>query len=226
MTETCRRHVADTTQNVAVWAKKRHADIRHMELRRPSGFDTLGEDSEPPSIAAIEKKGDIYIKVYKLGQEGRLSNTMFSDQTGEFPFISSRGNNFIMLVHHVDSNSTWVEPLKKQLEGTLIVARTKILEQMRLQGIVPKHQILDNQCSARMKLAMDTTVLLDGSISKMTYELVPPDEHQRNIAEKAIQTFKDHFIGVLSGCATCLCTCGVSYCRRWSDNCCYYNNQG
>ena len=27
------RHVADTTQNVAVWAKKRHADIRHMELR-------------------------------------------------------------------------------------------------------------------------------------------------------------------------------------------------
>ena len=33
MTEKCRRHVADTTQNVAVWAKKRHADIRHMELR-------------------------------------------------------------------------------------------------------------------------------------------------------------------------------------------------
>jgi len=32
MTETCRRHVADTTQNVAVWAKKQHADIRHMEL--------------------------------------------------------------------------------------------------------------------------------------------------------------------------------------------------
>ena len=32
MTETCRQHVADTTQNVAVWAKKRHADIRHMEL--------------------------------------------------------------------------------------------------------------------------------------------------------------------------------------------------
>ena len=32
MTETCRRHVADTTQNVAVWAKKRHADIQHVEL--------------------------------------------------------------------------------------------------------------------------------------------------------------------------------------------------
>jgi len=31
LSSTC--HVADTTQNVAVWAKKRHADIRHVELR-------------------------------------------------------------------------------------------------------------------------------------------------------------------------------------------------
>ena len=34
MSATCRRHDTDTTQNVAVWAKKRHADIRHVELRR------------------------------------------------------------------------------------------------------------------------------------------------------------------------------------------------
>jgi hypothetical protein len=35
----------------------------------------------------------------------------------------------------------------------------------------------------------------------MTFELVPSDDHRRNMAEKAIQTFKDHFVGVLSGCA-------------------------
>ena len=67
---------------------------------------------------------------------------MFSDQIGEFPFVSSRNNKFIMIVHHVDSNSTWVEPLKNQLEGTLIEARTKILEQMRHQGIVPSTKSL------------------------------------------------------------------------------------
>jgi hypothetical protein len=37
--------------------------------------------------------------------------------------------------------------------------------------------------------------------SDMTYSLVPPGNHQRNMAEKSIQTFKDHFVGVLSGCA-------------------------
>ncbi len=39
------------------------------------------------------------------------------------------------------------------------------------------------------------------SNSNMTYELVPMDDHWCNMAKKAIQTFKDHFVGVLSGCA-------------------------
>ena len=33
----------------------------------------------------------------------------------------------------------------------------------------------------------------------MTYQLVPPHDHRRNAAEKAIQMFKDHFIAVLYG---------------------------
>jgi hypothetical protein len=35
----------------------------------------------------------------------------------------------------------------------------------------------------------------------MTYQLFPPDDHQRNLAEKALQTWKDHFISVLIGTA-------------------------
>ncbi len=33
----------------------------------------------------------------------------------------------------------------------------------------------------------------------MEYELVPPGNHQRNQAERAIQTFKAHFISILAG---------------------------
>ena len=35
----------------------------------------------------------------------------------------------------------------------------------------------------------------------MSYQLVPPDEHRQNIAERAIKTWKSHFIGVLAGTA-------------------------
>jgi hypothetical protein len=33
----------------------------------------------------------------------------------------------------------------------------------------------------------------------MTYQLVPPHDHRRNRAKKAIQNFKDHFVAILSG---------------------------
>jgi hypothetical protein len=35
--------------------------------------------------------------------------------------------------------------------------------------------------------------------NNMTFQLVPPHDHQRNIAEKTIQTFKRHFISILCG---------------------------
>jgi hypothetical protein len=31
----------------------------------------------------------------------------------------------------------------------------------------------------------------------MNYQLVPPHDHQQNLAEKAIQTFKAHFISIM-----------------------------
>ena len=106
-----------------------------------------------------------------------------------------------MVIHHVDSNSSWIKPLKNQTKGLLIATQTTILKQMQCQGIVSNHQILDNHCSARMKLAMETTVLADGSVLKVSNEFVPLDKHHRNMAEKAIQMFKDQFIGMLSRCA-------------------------
>ena len=35
----------------------------------------------------------------------------------------------------------------------------------------------------------------------MTFQLVPPDDHRCNLVEKAIQAWKDHFIGVMIGTA-------------------------
>ena len=83
--------------------------------------------------------------------------------------------------------------MKNCTEGELILARRRGLARMRLQGIAPTHQILDNKISAAYKSETAAT--------NMTYQLVPPDDHRRNIAEKALQTWKDHFIGVLSGTA-------------------------
>ena len=51
--------------------------------------------------------------------------------------------------------------------------------------------MLDNEISNEYKNAIIE--------NKMEYELVPKGQHRRNIAEKAIQTWKAHDIGVFSG---------------------------
>jgi hypothetical protein len=118
---------------------------------------------------------------------------MYTDQTGKIPHISSLGNQYIMMLHNVDSNSLWAEAIKNNTEGELILARQRALARTKQCGIVPTHQILDNQASVAYKTAIET--------SKMMYQLVPPNNHQQNMAEKVIQTFKNHFGSALSGCA-------------------------
>ena len=125
--------------------------------------------------------------------EHEVESLMYADQTGLFPAVSSLGNKYVMILHHVDSNSSWAEAMQNQSGSELILTRARALAWMQCRGLIPKHRILDNQVSAEYKAAIEA--------SGMTYELVPPKEHRSNMAEKAIQTFKGHFVGVLSGCA-------------------------
>jgi hypothetical protein len=53
---------------------------------------------------------------------------------------------------------------------------------------------MDNECLEEFKAMIEK--------NNMTYQLVPPHDHQRNMAEKAIQTFKAHFISILCGADT------------------------
>ena len=53
--------------------------------------------------------------------------------------------------------------------------------------------MLDNECSTEFKQAVKE--------NELEYELVPKDQHRRNLAEQALQTWKAHTIGSLSGVA-------------------------
>jgi hypothetical protein len=52
------------------------------------------------TIIPHTKKHDILILVYGT------KATMYSDQTGKFPAVSSEGNKYIMVLHDVTSNSS------------------------------------------------------------------------------------------------------------------------
>ena len=69
----------------------------------------------------------------------------------------------------------------------------------RADSLNPKHQILDNEASAKYKSAIIA--------SGMTYQPVLSDDHCRNIAKKAFQFWKNHFVAVLSGASSTFPLC-------------------
>ena len=96
-----------------------------------------------------------------------------------------------MVFCEIDSNNILVEPLRNRTEGELIKTYQKLIDRLKSYGIRPKHHILDNEASEAFK----ATIVTNG----MDYQLVPPHIHRRNLAERAIQTWKDHFIAIMSG---------------------------
>ena len=131
------------------------------------------------------KLNDMFVQVTDLTEE------IHTDQTGAFPHTSQRGNRYIMVAIHLDSNYIFAEPMKNRTEGEMIRTYQKIINRMKAAGLGIKKQVLDNECSAAMKECIRA--------NNMEYELVPPGQHRRNQAERAIQTFKAHFISILAG---------------------------
>jgi hypothetical protein len=96
-----------------------------------------------------------------------------------------------MVAIHLDANYIFCESMKNRTEGEMIKAYQKIINRMKTAGLGLKTHRLDNEASAAYK----ECICRNG----MIHDLVPPDNHQSNLAERAIQTFKHHFISILSG---------------------------
>jgi hypothetical protein len=123
-----------------------------------------------------------------------VRKTMFSNQTGQLPTRSQRGNKYIVVMVEIDNNAILIEPMKSRKDEEMIRAYNALLLQLKCAGIVPKKHVLDNEVPENMKNHIRNTCKLD-------MELVPSGCHQRNAAKVAICNFKAHFLSVLAGIA-------------------------
>lgn len=105
------------------------------------------QDDSPPT--PVERHNDIFLHVKDL------SETIHTNQTGGFPFLSQCGNGYIMVAIHLDANYIFVEPMKNRTEGEMIRAYQKMINQMKAAGLGIKKQVLDNECSAAMKACIN-----------------------------------------------------------------------
>ena len=152
---------------------------------------TLVKEEEEKAVASADdsQTSACYHAIYNLQSE--MDRKMYTDQTGKFPVTSYKGKQYVMVLHETSSNAILVEGLTNRTSGEMVATYQSLVDRLRDSKIEPKMHILDNEISQEFKNAIKA--------NQMKFQLVPPNDHRRNIAEKAIQVFKDHFIAVLCG---------------------------
>jgi hypothetical protein len=111
---------------------------------------------------------------------------IYTDQTGRFPVVSSKGNKYIMILYDYDSNAIVAQPIKDRAAPELLRAFQVMEQKLVARGLKPKLMKLDNEASKLLKTYLDQ--------QDITFQLVPLYIHRRNAAERAIRSFKDHLI--------------------------------
>jgi hypothetical protein len=117
------------------------------------------------------------------------TNQIYSDLTGRFPATSLSGNKYILILYDYDSNSVLSAPMKNRGDKEMVWAFDFLIQALIVRGLKPHLQGLDNEAP----LALRNYLTQQG----ITYQLAPPHIHRRNNAERAIKTFKNHFIAGL-----------------------------
>jgi hypothetical protein len=143
------------------------------------------EDANPPSDAPNERSHHIFAAVTNI------TSQITTDLTGQFPVTSSRGNKYILVLYNYDSKAILAEPMQICSDNEHLQAYNKFHQFLVDRGFKPLLQKLNNEASNALKRNIG-----DKGIN---FQLVPPHSCWRKAAERAIQTFKNHFLA-------CLCT--------------------
>jgi hypothetical protein len=130
-----------------------------------------------------------HVKTHQVCAAMADAGKVYGDLTGRFLIQSSSGNKYILTLYDYDSNTISTEPMKNRTDGETTRAYTPLHKQLINAGLKPELQVMDNECSKAFR-----QYLTDEHID---LQLVPPHLHRQNAAERAIQTFKNHFVAGL-----------------------------
>ena len=112
-----------------------------------------------------------------------------SDLTGRFPIQSINGSQYVMVM--ICENYIHLEPMNTRSGPDYLKAYRNGHDYFKNHGITPVYERLDNETSKLLgRYCTDQT-------PRISIQYVPPHDHRTNRAERAIRTWKNHFIATL-----------------------------
>ena len=176
-------------------------ELGHLDQERKNLQSTKVKENDKDDLQPKQSKNKTYecfctiersrTKHRNLKRRGAKHKT-YSDQTGKFPYQSSRGNQYIFILYDYDGNAILSKAIKSRSAKHIKEAWEYCNAIVTKHGNEVKLHVLDNEASATLKEALRK--------NNITYQLAPPNQHRINAAERAIRTYKNH---LLAGIATC-----------------------
>lgn len=168
--------------------------LGHMKLIKKGIASTKtqinkDDDYSPNEITEKNKRTNIVFAVTRDLND--LSDTIYTDLCGRFPHTLSTGNKYVYILYEYDSNYILAEPMKNHSDAEMCRVYDKALDRLKQAGFHPQMHYLDNEASQALKNIINK--------ENIWYQLPPPGNKRKNNAERAIQTYKNHYI---SGLAT------------------------
>ena len=157
-----------------------HLDqIRRFVAVSPDTEDATLETAAPIPDSSINNHAYVHVFV--------LTETMHSDLTGKFPVTSFSEMQYIII--SVLDGYVHVEAMKSRHHLEYIAAYKRTINFFSKLGRKPIFQRLDNQTSTALELFARS--------NGISIQYCAPHQHRALKAERAIRTFKNHFIATL-----------------------------
>ena len=126
----------------------------HLDQERANLQSTKKSKTDIEDFTPSEGTGN---KTYKNSAQIvhiKPKETTYSNQTGCFPYHSSRGNKYVMVMYDYDSNAILAAPLKNRQAKSITDACKTLHAPITKHGHVTRNFILDNECSVDLKQAL------------------------------------------------------------------------
>eukprot|EP00804_Cyclotella_cryptica_P020406 CCRYP_012624-RA/>CCRYP_012624-RA protein AED:0.67 eAED:0.42 QI:0/0/0/0.75/0/0/4/0/921 len=176
--------------NVDTWIKQGQAFAPQASHMNPTHTPT--DSSSPPDTMELPDQAPNNNKTNMVFMTiAEVDGQLFTDQTGHFSVTSIRCYNYMVIFYVVDANYIKSYPIKSCHRTELIKAYTNVYNFLRTWGYRPQLHKLDNEMS------QDVEEFIAENNTKHQY--TPPHMHRTNPAERAIRTWKNHFVAIRAG---------------------------
>jgi hypothetical protein len=123
-------------------------EAKHLRLTKALPAATTLPVSEPDLEPALDTPNHhIFAMLFDKVQIMKS----YSVQTGRFPIPSSRGNHYIFVLYHHDTNSIHAVAIPNRQAASIRKAWETTHKSLIAQGHAPNLHILDNECSQELK---------------------------------------------------------------------------